>query len=149
MEHRAPEREFVRIGELIQSVTKVQSTVHTTLSHTQNLPQPTNHVIEGLLNHALQTLEEALSILTKPVPTQTFAPILDKTLLKRPLETPTLLSKPTKGTAYLGMFNGQEVMTDHFGITVSPQSAAAYGITPGDSVRATVTPSGAVYLIKL
>lgn len=166
MEEREKPREFVRIGELITKVTETKQTIETTQQSLTSEPQnPTHTHVVQLLSHARETLDEALELLTKtqpktypqqepePKPTLTYQPpqlpitpqIIEEEII-RETYTP---SKPKTATSHIGMFNGQEIMTKETTISISPQLATNAHIYPGDTVRASLTKTGAVFIEKL
>lgn len=164
MEEREKPREFVRIGELITKVTETKQTIETTQQSLTAEPQnPTRSHVVQLLSHARETLDEALELLTKTTsnpqptleqkPTPTFQPpqlpiapsIIEEEII-RETYTP---SKPKTATSHIGMFNGQEIMTKETTISISPQLATNAHIYPGDTVRASLTKTGAVFIEKL
>ena len=164
MEEREKPREFVRIGELITKVTETRAAVEITENSLNSEPQNSTHThVAQLLSHARETLDEALELLTKTKsdsqlnlnskPTRTFQPpqlpiappIIEEEII-RETYTP---SKPKTATTHIGMFNGQEIMTKETTISISPQLATNAHIYPGDTVRASLTKTGAVFIEKL
>ena len=160
MEEQEKRREFVRIGELITKVTETTQTIETT-EHTlvtQPKNSTTDHVAQLLL-HARETLDEALELLTKtenkleakptPLYEQPQQPIFPPIVEEEPVRETYIPSKPKTATTHIGMFNGQEIMTKEATISVSPQLATNAHIYPGDTVRASLTKTGAVFIEKL
>lgn len=160
MEEREKPREFVRIGELITKVTETKQTIETTQDSLNAQPQnPTRSHVAQLLSHALETLNEALELLTKtekkpeakptPLYEQPQQPIFPQTIEEEPVRETYVPVKPKTATTHIGMFNGQEIMTKDTTISISPQLATATHIYPGDTVRASLTKTGAVFIEKL
>lgn len=160
MEEREKPREFVRIGELITKVTETKQTIETTeVTLTQKPQNPTHSHVVQLLSHARETLDEALAILTKnepkieqkiiPLYEQPQEPSFTKITEEEPVRETYTPVKPKTATTHIGMFNGQEIMTKDTTISISPQLATATHIYPGDTVRASLTKTGAVFIEKL